>query len=248
MVVRGRRRAGQRADLAVAVEAAHRDVRPEHLPDDPELLYAVSGGGIWKSADGGETWGRISGEIPGQLAALGRGTLLASRCGLRRSTDEGRTWKQVIACQDQENSYFRSPLSLQIDPRDPRNVYAHLYISGGTHFFDFEVFQSRDGGVTWTQPRALSFPTLFAAAPSDFRVLYAADEPPQGLRLLRSVDGGGSWKVVNRNLPQNAAYFFGFMAVDAADPNTLYLAANPLVVSHDARFLEDIEVDRRVEL
>jgi len=29
------------------------------------------------------------------------------------------------------------------------------------------------------------------------------------------------------------SYFFGSMAVDAADPDTLYIAANPLVVSHD---------------
>ena len=200
-------------------------------PDDPDFLYAVTGVGIWKSADGGETWARISAEIPGQLAALGRGTLLASRCGLRRSTDEGRTWKQVISCQ--ENGYFRSPISLQVDPRDPRNVYAHLFVSGGTHFYDFAVFHSQDGGVTWTQPRALSFPTLFAVAPSDFRILYAVDESLHGVRLLRSVDGGGSWKVVNRSLPANVSYFFGFMAVDAADPNTLYIAANPLVVSHD---------------
>ncbi|HTG32360.1 MAG TPA: hypothetical protein VLB76_05470 [Thermoanaerobaculia bacterium] len=85
-----------------------------------------------------------------------------------------------------------------------------------------------------TKPRALRFPTLFAVAPGDFRVLYALDEPLQGgLRLLRSVDGGESWKVVNRSLPPNASSFFGSMAVDAADPNTLYIAANPLVVSHD---------------
>jgi photosystem II stability/assembly factor-like uncharacterized protein len=201
-------------------------------PDDPDLLYAVSGVGIWKSADGGETWRRISAEVPGQLAALGRQTLLASRCGLRRSTDGGRTWKQVIVCQN-EDGYFRSPVSLWVDPRDSRNVYAHLFVSGGTHYYAFEVFRSRDGGVTWTKARALSFPTLFAVAPSDFRILYAVDEPFQGLRLLRSVDGGGSWRVVNRSLPPNVNYFYGSMAVDAADLYTLYIASNPLLISHD---------------
>jgi photosystem II stability/assembly factor-like uncharacterized protein len=201
-------------------------------PDDPDLLYAVNGVATWKSADGGETWARISAEIPLRLAALGRGTLIASRCGLRRSTDEGRTWKQVIPCLN-EDGYGRGPLSLWVDPRDARNVYVHFAISGGTHYFNFEVFKSRDGGITWTKPRALNFPTQFAVAPSDFRVLYAVDQSAQGVRMLRSVDGGGSWRVVNRNLPANVSYFYGSMVVDSADPNTVYLAANPLVVSHD---------------
>jgi len=201
-------------------------------PDDPGLLYAVNGVGTWKSADGGATWARISAEGPIRLAALGRGTLLAARCGLRRSTDEGRTWKQVLPCNDVAG-YPRTPLSLWVDPRDARNVYVHFAISGGTHYFNFEVFESRDGGVTWTKPRALEYPTLFAVAPGDFRVLYAVDEFRQGVRLLRSVDGGGSWKVVNRSLPANVSYFSGSMVVDAADPDTLYIAANPLVVSHD---------------
>ena len=193
----------------------------------------MNGVGTWKSADGGETWARISAEGPTRLASLGRQTLLASRCGLRRSTDEGRTWKQVLPCND-VGGYPRTPLSLWVDPRDARNVYVHFAISGGTHYFNFEVFKSRDGGITWTKPRALSFPTLFAVAPGDFRILYAVDEPLQGgVRLLRSVDGGESWKVVNRSLPVNVSYFYGSMAVGAADPDTLYIAANPLVVSHD---------------
>jgi photosystem II stability/assembly factor-like uncharacterized protein len=202
-------------------------------PDDPGVLYAVNSLGTWKSADGGETWARISADAPGQLAALGRQTLLASPCGLRRSTDEGRTWKQVIACADVAG-HPRTPLSLWVNPRDARNVYVHFAVSGGTHYYNFEVFKSRDGGITWTKPRALSFPTLFAVAPGDFRILYALDEPLQGgVRLLRSVDGGESWKVVNRNLPPNGSYFSGFMVVDAADPYTVYISANPLVVSHD---------------
>ena len=202
-------------------------------PDDSDLLYAVNGVGTWKSADGGETWVRISAEGPTRLAALGRQTLLASRCGLRRSTDEGRTWKQVLPCNDVAG-YPRTPLSLWVDPRNSRNVYVHFAVTGGTHYYNFEVFRSRDGGATWTKPRALSFPTLFAVAPVDFRVLYAVDESLHGVRMLRSVDGGESWKVVNRSLPVNVSYFFGSMAVGAADPNTLYIAANPLVVSHDS--------------
>jgi photosystem II stability/assembly factor-like uncharacterized protein len=201
-------------------------------PDDPDLLYASTSVAIWKSADGGETWTRISDQVPTRLAALGRHTLLASHCGVSRSTDDGRTWSQVILCSNADG-YFRTPISLWVDPRDSRNVYIHFLVEGGTHYLNFEVFRSRDGGATWTKPRALSFPPLFAVAPDDFRVLYAVDASSSGPRLLRSLDGGDHWQAVNRSLPINLANFFGSLAVDAADPDKLYVAASPLLISRD---------------
>ena len=201
-------------------------------PVDPDLLYAANRTAIWRSTDGGERWTRISGQTPLRLAALGHHTLLASRCGVLRSTDDGRTWKPAIPCGDANDS-FRTPISLAVDPRDPRNVYVHFSILEETHNYFFEVYRSRDGGVTWTKIKALSAPTAFAVAPGDFRVLYAVDQSLQAPRLLRSANGGATWKVVNRALPGELSFIFSEMVVDSADPNTLYLSADPIQVSHD---------------
>ncbi len=204
---------------------------------DPDLLYAATGVAIWKSTDGGDSWTRISGQISGRLVALGGQTLLASPanlCGLDRSTDGGLTWRSEIPCH-KANGDFRTLRSVWVDPRDSRHVYVHFFFEGGTHDFGYEVFQSRDGGATWTQLPRL-FPTLFAVAPGDFHVLYAVDENDNfDSRLMQSLDGGDHWKVVNRNLPSPLGGLFpsGSLVVDAADPSKLYVAASPLLISRN---------------
>jgi len=195
-------------------------------PADPDLLYASDSVATWKSANGGKTWVWLS-PPQGQLASLGPQILLASRCGISRSTNGGRTWKAVIPCSTPDGEGSRLPKSLWVDPRTPGTAYVHFYIQGNTHPRGQEAFRSQDGGATWTR-LALTSPTYLAVAPSDSRILYAVDA---GV-LLRSADGGGSWKAVNRNIPWGENPY-GDMAVEAADPNTLYIAANPLLISHD---------------
>jgi photosystem II stability/assembly factor-like uncharacterized protein len=199
-------------------------------PTNPDLLYGADGRGTWKSADGGETWTWLSPQ-GGRLAALGHRTLLALDCGLAQSTDEGRTWRQKIPCDiSVDDDVYRVPIAILADPRSPRTAYAQFLVNGDTHPFNNEVFATQDAGATWTA-LALSNPSLFAVAPSDSRILYAVNDD-DGL-LLRSGDGGGSWQTVNRDLPQGVGGFDGGMAVDAADPDTLYLAGDPVLVSHD---------------
>ncbi len=120
-------------------------------PADPDLLYAATNAAIWRSGDGGATWDRISDQTPLKLAAPGGRTLLASRCGMSRSTDGGRTWREVIACNGDHGSP-RYPLSLWTDPGDPGTVYVHFAIFGsGSVDSRYEIFRSRDGGATWTK-------------------------------------------------------------------------------------------------
>lgn len=198
-------------------------------PTDPDLLYGTDQAGTWKSADGGETWTWLSPQ-GGRLAALGHQTLIALDCGLAQSTDEGRTWRKKIPCDTPDGAGgYRVPVAILANLKAPRTAYALFLVNGDTHPFRNEVFGTQDGGATWTV-LALRSPSLFAVAPSDFRIVYAVND---GL-LLRSGDGGGSWKTVNGDLPPGAGGSFdGGMAVDPSDPDTLYFAGDPLVISHD---------------
>jgi photosystem II stability/assembly factor-like uncharacterized protein len=200
-------------------------------PGHPEVLYAFNGKGLWKSVDAGGTWKLVTAQVVGHvLAALDRSTLLSDTgCGLFRSGNGGRTWRRVLRCQvnDEDTATFQS---LQVDPNDPRNVYAYAIVSNGSSHFGFAAYRSRDGGDHWkVLPVVLS---SFAVAPSDFRVLYAID-PVQG-RLLRSADGGDHWSVASPSLPAGVDRYFAPLVVDGGDPDTVYLgSASGVYSSHD---------------
>ena len=73
----------------------------------PDTIYAAtSGGGVWRSDDGGQTWilpgdGMVSRSLkwievdPGNPATLWAGVDVSGGPGLWRSTDRGKTWASV---------------------------------------------------------------------------------------------------------------------------------------------------------
>jgi photosystem II stability/assembly factor-like uncharacterized protein len=198
-------------------------------PGHPETLYALNGTGLWRSPDGGDSWKRISASTGGHLAVLDGSTFVADvGCGLFRSGNGGRTWRKVLRCEVNDEDVLRIE-DLQVDPKNIRTIYAHATVSNGSSHFGFSVYRSRDGGLTWQRlPLSLS---SFAAAPSNFKILYAID--PLQSRLTRSVDGGDHWNAAGP-LPDRVGTLFAPMAVDATDPDTVYLGGfSNLYVSHD---------------
>jgi photosystem II stability/assembly factor-like uncharacterized protein len=173
----------------------------------PNVLYAATEDATWKSSDGGTTWTALF-QAAERVAVTGPKTLLSGFCGLNRSTDGGRTWKEVIPCNPDDLS---QPIrSLDVDPANPLNVYAQFDIHNGGSFSSQTAFRSRDGGATWK-----SLDPGFVIAPSDFRVLYRLD----GVMLLRSGDSGTTWVVVNPHVNALAG-----VVVDGGNPNTVYIS------------------------
>jgi photosystem II stability/assembly factor-like uncharacterized protein len=188
-------------------------------PDDPDRLYAANGNGLWESRDSGGTWARRDPSAFRRIAVATPGTLIAARgCGLSRSTDDGQTWTTVIPCVPPSGDDFTvSASGLWVDPDSPRNLYALMQGDDGQGHFDRFLAASTDDGVTWNP---LPFaPSVVAVAPSDFRTLYGLDFETG--RILRSRDGGESWQVAHE--PSATLSTFGTLAVDATDPDTLYV-------------------------
>jgi photosystem II stability/assembly factor-like uncharacterized protein len=150
-------------------------------PSDPRTLYAaIAGEGLFRSNDGGRSFGPISREVgPGvmALAVTPNGRILAGEmeAGLMVSADGGKTWKRTLE---------EGLMGLAVNPKDPRRILA----TGPG------ILLSRDGGTTWVESFGLGAGAgPVAWAPSDPKTAYVV-----GLDqvLYKTTNGGETWKAV----------------------------------------------------
>ena len=156
----------------------------------PTLFYmGTTGGGVWKSTDGGSNWENISdGYFGGSIGAVavseydnnviyaGGGEVtvrgnVSSGYGMYKSLDGGETWIEIGL----KNS--RHIPRIRIHPKNPDLVYVavlgDLYRSSNER----GVYRSKDGGKTWEK---ILFANADAGAvdlifdPNNPRIMYAS--------------------------------------------------------------------------
>ncbi len=214
------------------------------------------GDGMYKSTDGGRSWRHIGlsqsrqiGSIvinphnPREVLAAALGDIFgpSPRRGIYRTTDGGRTWKRVLYVNDRTGG-----IALAMDPANARIIFAGMWqvtrtpwnlASGGP---GSGLYESRDGGRSWKQLRGHGLPAgvwgrigVAVAGGDQGRRIYALIEAHQG-GLFRSDDGGKSWTRVSadQRLRTRAWYFTNVFAAPH-DPNTVFVANNSFLVSHD---------------
>jgi photosystem II stability/assembly factor-like uncharacterized protein len=208
------------------------------VPGQPnQFIFGATGGGVWKTEDGGNTWFNLSdGFFGGSIGAVamadsdpnvifvggGEKTVrgnVSHGDGVWKSLDGGKTWQSVGLTDTQFIPRIR------IHPKDPNTVYVaalgHLYGPNQQR----GVFRTRDGGQTWEQ---VLFVNDEAGAvdllidPNNSRVLYASiwqvRRTPYSLEsggpssgLWKSTDGGDTWTDISRQpgLPQGTLGIIG---------------------------------------
>ncbi|MCY1083724.1 hypothetical protein [Archangium lansingense] len=140
-------------------------------PTNTNTLYAAfSGGGVWKSTDGGTTWAPIT-ETLGSLSVgsleldpnnsqtlyLGLGDPFdGTGIGLVKSTDGGATWMNPVYLGN-----ATSITDLQVVPGNSNIVLATTNAG---------IFRSVDAGATWTQ---VSLSTGYTETPSGWSIAHA---------------------------------------------------------------------------
>jgi photosystem II stability/assembly factor-like uncharacterized protein len=175
-------------------------------PLDPLTVYAGapdSGGGVFKTSDGGQTWEPMRNGMPLGSSVLSlaidpsrHATLYAGTFGggIYKSTDGGVSWTPRNQGVNVDNQIF----ALAVTPGSPDTVLAGS---------ERGVYRSVNGGATWVlanqglpSPPAPEGPFVRALVASTTRAY--ATVVSNG--VFRSVDGGATWSAVNRGLPAGA--------------------------------------------
>jgi photosystem II stability/assembly factor-like uncharacterized protein len=190
-----------------------------------EYYMGTTGGGVFKSSDGGMSWApatdKFFGGTIGAVAVsesnpdvvyVGTGEYpirgnVSHGDGVYRTSDGGKTWRYLGLAETRQISRIR------IHPRNPDVVYVaalgHVWAPNPER----GLYRSTDGGATWKKLLFRNDSTGLidlAMDPSDPAVLYAAfwqaGRTPwqlvsggKGGGILKSTDGGETWKELTRN-------------------------------------------------
>ena len=233
-------------------------------PSNPKIIYVGSGennvysditygNGVYKSADGGETWQHLGLEDTRHiarilvdprnpnivlLAAMGHSYGPNADRGVFRSSDGGRSWKKVLYKDD-----LTGAVDLCFAPGDPRIVYAALWHpirkpgQSGTLFGPGSgIYKSTDEGVTWTQLTGHGLPlgdwgrVGLAVAPGTRgrRVWALIEAKDKDNGLYRSDDGGASWQRATTDDRVVGFWYMSQIFADPSNPDVLWVPKQAL--------------------
>src|SRR5256885_4461870 len=223
------------------------------------------GEGIHKSTDGGETWTHAGLENSERIAKIvvspkNSDTVFVAMPGalwsdspdrgVYRTTDGGKTWKQIL----KGSNLSTGCTSIEMDPTNPDVMVAAMwdflrkgweYRSGGespTAPSASGLFRSTDGGETWTEithdvnkgfPKKPYGRIAVAGAPSNAKRVYAFVESPESA-LFVSDDGGATWEKSDKSQWMVwRPFYFANLIVDPKNPDRVFKPDGSLIVSED---------------
>jgi len=211
------------------------------------------GNGLYLSEDGGKSWKNVglkTSEHIGKIAVdpkdsnivyvAAQGPLWGpgGDRGLFKTTDGGKTWKNILNISE-----HTGVSDVAVDPQHPETIYASAYqrrrhmwtlIDGGP---ESAIYKSTDAGATWNKLK-LGLPTVelgrigLAISPVDTNVVYATIEAADRKGgIFRSSDRGGSWE--RRNEFDQGAMYYSHIVADPKDVDRVYVMSVFLMVSDD---------------
>ncbi|MEO7530222.1 MAG: hypothetical protein ABIS69_02385 [Sediminibacterium sp.] len=214
--------------------------------DKNTFYFGATGGGVWKTNDGGNNWKNISDKyFGGSIGAVAvaqsdetvlyagegegtmRGNVSEGLGGMWRSDDGGRSWKNIGL----KNT--RHIVKIVVHPKDPNIVW----VAAMGHLFgpneERGVYKTTDGGKNWQRVLYVNNQTgcddltmdpgnpsvLYAGLWHVIRTPYSMESGGEGSGLWKSTDGGLTWTNLSarKGFPKGV---WGIVGVAVAPGNT----------------------------
>jgi photosystem II stability/assembly factor-like uncharacterized protein len=223
-------------------------------PRDPNVIYAGTQDGPYRSLDAGTRWQRLDfperGVVIWSLAFDPSDPQVmyagSAPVGVYRSDDGGEHWRRLPNARSPGHCEMGFPartIRIAVDPARPSEVYAALEVSG--------VIRSDDGGESWTD---VSAPLMRLADQPQLKSRIGSDRDTEGMLdshaivvspaapgtpilavrmgLFRGDDRGAAWTdmQVGRHSPLT---YCRDVLVSPHDPRTLYACLSPASRSTD---------------
>lgn len=210
------------------------------------FYFGSTGGGVWKTTDGGNNWTNVSDKyFGGTMGAVAvapsdetvvyagegentmRGNVSEGLGGMWRSDDGGKSWKNIGLKEG------RHIIRIVIHPKNPDIVW--VAVMG--HLFgpndERGVYKTTDGGKTWKKVLFVNNQTgcsdlvmepgnanvFYAGMWRLLRTPYSLESGGEGSGLWKSTDGGETWTNIStkKGLPKGV---WGIVGVAVAASNT----------------------------
>jgi len=240
----------------VGPERGGRSIAISGVVGQPKVGYfGATGGGLWKTTDGGEHWANIT---DGQIHSSSVGAVAVSASdpnvifigmgescirgdvqpgdGVYKSTDAGKSWTNIGFGNSDAISRIR------IHPTNPNIVFVADFGKYGANSEERGIFKSTDGGKSWRKVLYKGPGTggidveidqknpnvMYAAMWDAYRKEYQMSSGGPNSGMYKSTDGGETWTEITRaqGLPAGIDGKIGISVSSVDDSRVFALVEN----------------------
>jgi photosystem II stability/assembly factor-like uncharacterized protein len=196
-------------------------------PSSPQTLYtATIAGRVFRSLDGGATWGERQSGLPDALIVdflvdsqdsrtVFARTSTTGPAAILRTRNGGQSWTAVW-------TGFGGVYGMALDGLNPGVVYAGS---------NDGLYRSTDGGDTWTASAFSGFlvytVTIDPHDPNTFLAAVYSYRTGEGTTFWRSVDHGATWTVSATGIPPGPSSMVQRIVFDPVRAGTAYAVLGP---------------------
>jgi photosystem II stability/assembly factor-like uncharacterized protein len=195
-------------------------------PKNSGTLYLGTGGGVFKTTDGGASW-QDTHAPAANVSALTfdpkdsriiyaltetRNSAQVDDFQILTSVDGGLNWSESPSFNLPAQGKLSTVVGIAVDPQTPETLYAATTDWDGVAG---AVWKSSDAGTSWQNvwPIGISYISAIIVDSQNAGTIYVASD----VGLFRTTDGGSSWSAID----------FGprvyTLALDSQNPQTLYV-------------------------